>query len=102
MTDESFWEVGASGCRYSRAYVIETLLERYATPHSEAWSACDFHCAEIAPNNYLLTYTLIQDDLRVTRRATLWRKTLEGWKILYHQGTIVEKAQYRAGPTEPA
>jgi hypothetical protein len=23
-------------------------------------------------------------------RATLWRKTPAGWKILYHQGTMVE------------
>lgn len=47
-----------------------------------------FHCLEIAPDNYLLTYTLFQGE-RVTRRSTIWRRSTTGWKILYHQGTIV-------------
>jgi hypothetical protein len=38
---------------------------------------------------YLLTYTLIQDEKRRTRRATIWQRTAEGWKIVYHQGTII-------------
>jgi len=29
---------------------------------------------------------------RVTRRATLWRRSATGWKILYHQGTLVDPA----------
>ncbi len=41
-------------------------------------------------DNYLLTYTLTQEE-RITRRATLWRRTSNGWKILDHQGTIVEE-----------
>jgi hypothetical protein len=28
----------------------------------------------------------------VTRRATLWRRTTTGWKVLYHQGTVVDPA----------
>jgi hypothetical protein len=27
---------------------------------------------------------------RITRRATIWRRHVDGWKIVYHQGTIVE------------
>jgi hypothetical protein len=26
---------------------------------------------------------------RLSRRTTLWQMTGEGWRILYHQGTIV-------------
>jgi hypothetical protein len=47
-----------------------------------------FH--EIAPDKYPLTYALVQDATRVTRRATIWRRSSDGWKIVYHQGTIVE------------
>ena len=90
MTDPSFWEVGASGRRYSRQYVIDTLIERYSTPHEDVWETSEFNCAELAPDTYLLTYTLVQHRTRVTRRATIWRKASDGWKILYHQGTIVE------------
>jgi len=90
MTDPSFREVGASGRRYSRQYVIDTLVERSLTPYEDVWETSEFHCAELAPDTYLLTYTLVQHRTRVTRRATIWRKTSDGWKILYHQGTIVE------------
>jgi len=39
----------------------------------------------------LLTYTLAQ-GARITRRATIWRRCGSDWKIVYHQGTIVEDA----------
>lgn len=92
MTDASFWEVGASGQRYSRADVIDILVQRHATPRSEVWEAEGFHCTELAVDTYLLTYTLVQDRSRVTRRATIWRRAAEGWKILYHQGTPVHES----------
>ena len=89
MTIETFWEVGASGRRYSRKYVMDTLELRHSQPHEDIWETRDFHCLEIAPNNYLITYTLLQGD-RVTRRSTIWRRCDTDWKIVYHQGTIVE------------
>lgn len=89
MTDAEFWEVGASGRRYSRKYVLETLKNRPPNPDEASWVMRDFQCREIAADNYLITYTLFQGP-RVTRRSTLWRKTQAGWKILYHQGTMVE------------
>lgn len=88
MTEPDFWEVGASGRRYSREYVLDVLEERYRQPLEDDWEADDFHCREIAADNYLLTYTLKQGT-RITRRATLWRHTAQGWKIVYHQGTVV-------------
>ncbi|WP_133128623.1 AAA family ATPase [Legionella nagasakiensis] len=94
MTTTSFWEIGASGRRYSREDVIKTLLERYQQEpidewKTEQWGATDFCCQEIADHNYLLTYTLIQGT-RITRRSTIWRLENDSWKIAYHQGTVVE------------
>jgi|SRR5271165_7095662 len=91
MTDANFWEVGASGRRYSRQYVLDILATRVADPAEAVWITRDFHCLEVAAENYLITYTLLQGK-RVTRRATLWRRTKAGWKILYHQGTMVESS----------
>jgi len=88
MTEPDFWEVGASGQRYSREYVLDVLEERYRQPFEDNWETRDFHCLEIAADNYLLTYTLRQGQ-RTTRRATLWRHTAQGWKVVYHQGTVV-------------
>ena len=89
MTDAEFWEVGASGRRYSREFVLHTLQNRAPDPEESKWLTRDFQCREIAADNYLITYTLFQ-GARVTRRSTLWRRTAEGWKVLYHQGTIVQ------------
>jgi hypothetical protein len=97
MTDATFWEVGASGRRYSREYVLEEVVKRYENPQYRGmksppegtWETKDFHCLEIADDNYLLTYTLLQGE-RVTRRATIWRRSSLGWKIVYHQETVVE------------
>jgi hypothetical protein len=89
MTEADFWEVGASGRRYSREYVLNTLEERYKNPTEDVWETKDFCCREIAPDNYLLTYTLIQGE-RVTRRSTIWRHSNQDWKIVYHQGTNVQ------------
>lgn len=82
-----FWEVGASGNRYSREFVLAVLEERQAAPRNEAWQTQDFHITELGADHYLLTYTLVQPD-RLTRRATIWRRFENGWQVVYHQGTV--------------
>ena len=92
MMCSEFWEVGASGNAYTQEVIVEELLKRYKDPlYEDVWETKEFKCTKIAPNNYLLTYILIQNNTRVTRRATIWRNTSDGWKILYHQGTVVDK-----------
>jgi hypothetical protein len=91
MTDAAFWEVGASGRRYSRQFILDTLENRRPQLDEDTWETRGFHCLEITAGNYLVTYTLYQGP-RVTRRATLWRRTTTGWKVLYHQGTVVDPA----------
>ena len=92
MTVEDYWETGASGRRYSRKTVLDELKRRFSMPHDDVWEARDFWCRRLAEDTYLLTYTLLQDKRRLTRRATIWKRTAEGWKIVYHQGTIVQDA----------
>ncbi|HEY2346734.1 MAG TPA: DUF4440 domain-containing protein [Xanthomonadaceae bacterium] len=92
MMTNDFRETGASGQRYNREHVLDVLERRHAQPHDDVWETRDFHCMQLAPDVFLLTYTLLQDGLRLTRRATIWRRTRDGWKIAYHQGTIVQDA----------
>ncbi len=75
----------------SRETILETLDERVRRGETGIWETKDFHCQEIAAENYLVTYTLLQ-GARVSRRSTLWRRSTSGWKILYHQGTLVDPA----------
>jgi hypothetical protein len=92
MTTEDYWEVGASGRRYSRNFVLDELEKRFSAPQADVWETRDFQCRKLSEDTYLLTYTLLQDNQRLTRRSTIWRKTADGWKIVYHQGTIVQDA----------
>jgi hypothetical protein len=88
---DEFFEIGASGNIYTKEYVIETLLKRYNDPnYQDILQTSDFKLTKIVPDNYLLTYNLIQDNTRHTRRSTIWRKERGRWKILYHQGTLVQ------------
>ena len=91
---DDFWEVGASGNVYTKEQVLATFLLRYNDPgYQDIWETKDFELKEIAPDNYLLTYVLIQDKTRITRRSTIWRKIGDDFKILYHQGTIIQEQQ---------
>jgi hypothetical protein len=93
---EDYWEVGASGRRYSREFVWAVLENRYAGSaqdeyESGQWSIRDVLIREIAAGTYLLTYTLDQAG-RITRRLTVWQRRRDGrWCALFHQGTIVEQ-----------
>lgn len=90
MTVPDFWEIGASGRRYDRAFVLDELERRYADgAQADVWEVRDFAVTELASDAYLATYTLVQDRSRVTRRSTVWRFEGDGWKAVYHQGTLV-------------
>jgi hypothetical protein len=90
MTDAEFCEVGASGRRYGRDYVLDLLEKRFENPGEDVWEVSDFRCLALSRDTYLVTYTLLQQELRVTRRSSIWRRSGQVWKIVYHQGTVVE------------
>ncbi len=92
MTVDDFWEIGASGQRYSREFVLDVLEARLSNPVNESdWESRDFHVRELASDVYLLTYTLRQGE-RLTQRSTIWRRAGGDWKIVFHQGTVVVPA----------
>ena len=92
MTAPDYWEVGASGSRYTRTFILDYLEAHPPVDAAAAgWQLFDHQCRRLGLENsdtYLFTYTLHQGD-RHTRRATIWQLTQNGWQILYHQGTII-------------
>jgi len=97
-TAPDFWEVGASGRRYSREFILG-MRSREALVDADAagWKASGFGLRRLGPDCFLLTYTLDQQG-RITRRSTVWQRTGEGWRILYHQGTIVTTSEDDTAP----
>lgn len=46
-----------------------------------------FRCEQLAPDTFLLTYTLVRPRGR-SRRMTIWQRAADGrWRARYHQGT---------------
>jgi hypothetical protein len=86
--NEDYWQVGASGQVYERDAVLRTVTERGRVPGDEHWVISDPSCRALGEDTYLLTYQLDQDG-RLTRRMTVWRRARERWQILYHQGTVI-------------
>ena len=62
--------------------------------------ASGFACRRLGETCWLLTYALLQDGVRRTRRSTIWERvagsdgngTADGvWRIVFHQGTVVSE-----------
>ncbi|MBQ4535911.1 MAG: DUF4440 domain-containing protein [Clostridia bacterium] len=91
---EDYFEISASGCDYSREFVLDYLEKRYAEEEEDDftkdnWRIEDFALKQLAPSLYLVNYTLYGQG-RVTKRGEIWKGDLEkGLKIMYHQGTVV-------------
>ena len=93
-----YWEVGASGRRYTREFILSHLHQNPpADATSAGWESYDHGLRRLGPDTYLLTYTLRQAQ-RLTRRSTIWQCTPDGWRILYHQGTIVSADEDDVAP----
>ena len=88
MTARDFWEVGASGRRYSRDYVLDTVAQRYTIEHEDPWEINEFQVRHLAGEVFLVTYLLVQRD-RLSRRSTIWAQHDGRWRASYHQGTLV-------------
>jgi len=97
-TAPEYWETSASGRRYSREFILRTLEQHPPVDAVAAgWRCYDHAVRRLGPETYLLTYTLRQVE-RLTRRMTIWQSTSTGWRILYHQGTIVSAEEDDAFP----
>lgn len=84
-----YWEIGASGRRYDRSFILATLTANPPVDANAAgWEVSGFACRSVGDDTYLLTYTLDQNG-RTTRRSTIWRRNGAEWQILFHQGTVV-------------
>jgi hypothetical protein len=85
MVAEEFWEIGASGKRYTKEFVLQTLASR--AHEKEDLPTSDFRCQQLSADTFLVNYRL-QQGRRITQRSTIWRLEASGWKIVFHQGTL--------------
>ena len=95
-----YWEVGASGRRYSRDFILRNFQQTLPVDaHAAGWQASGHALRRLGPDTYLLTYNL-QQGPRFTRRTTIWQHSPEGWLVVYHQGTIVSANEDDVAPPQ--
>ena len=78
MTVEDFWEIGASGSIYERAFVLDELEKRRSTPQNETWKPQRSAFEKSRPIPICCITTCCKASGR--RRTTVWKCTEDGWK----------------------
>ena len=80
-----FHEVGASGRTWDRASIMAMLDE--TDPDGPPIIASRMKGVRLAPDLVHLTFDTDADGRRA-HRSSLWRRTEQGWRIWFHQGTL--------------
>ena len=92
LLHDSFLEFGRSGTTYDRATILDLLASKEAGGRIVSR---DFAVISLDADAALLTYkSAIMDSAgkasRHALRASIWKKTPGGWKLLFHRGTPTE------------
>ncbi|WP_320783673.1 nuclear transport factor 2 family protein [Streptomyces sp. CRN 30] len=85
-----FTEFGVSGRRWDRASIVAALTDP-AGPMARPATA-RMHGVRVAPDVVHLTYDS-ESDGRWAHRSSLWRRTGDGWRLYFHQGTPFDPAR---------
>jgi hypothetical protein len=88
-----FCEFGASGRRWAQADMITSLAAEQPggeepggeEPHI---TATEITAARLADDVIHLTY-VSQLGERRARRSSIWLRTQDGWRVYFHQGTLI-------------
>ena len=87
VIDDCFREFGALGKVYTKKDLLETLpLESGETL---PFLLQDFQIILLSREVRLITYQLIQQGI-LSLRSSIWRRSQDQWRMLFHQGTSVK------------
>lgn len=92
LLDDSFLEIGSSGSIYTKKDELNALpIEE----KSIVWHLSDFQIKQIADDIVLALYKAHKRDHRTRKinysmRSSLWKKTDNQWKVVFHQGTNIK------------
>ncbi|MDE2836715.1 MAG: DUF4440 domain-containing protein [Chloroflexota bacterium] len=83
-----FFEFGRSGRAYSR----EETLAIPARPIDARFPLTNFDTRLLGPDVVQATYTSIETydgEEQVANRSSIWLRTGDGWRLLFHQATPI-------------
>ncbi len=86
---EDFIEFGASGRRYERAEILQPASGSLDVVLPLPEYAVRFLGDDVALATYVSVQVLPEGGRRVARRSSVWRREPDGWKLAFHQGTLL-------------
>jgi hypothetical protein len=85
---EDFLEIGSSGVAYDR----ESIVSMHVLKPPAGWSIVDFKAKPLADGVALVTYVATKSGGGGTSfRCSIWRRDAGRWRMVFHQGTRVER-----------
>ncbi|OKJ37175.1 MULTISPECIES: nuclear transport factor 2 family protein [unclassified Streptomyces] len=88
LLDPEFTEFGASGRRWDIESILAVTSGDTVSPESPV-EVSEMSGVVLAPGIVHLTYFADAQGRRA-RRSSLWRLTETGWRMYFHQGTLVD------------
>jgi len=80
---DDFFEFGRSGVRWDKAGIL--AMQRTTGTHAEA---SGFALTRLGADHALLTYvSTLPGGGNRTLRSSIWRRSVQGWQMVFHQGT---------------
>ena len=90
LLHDNFEEIGSSGKIYNKDQIIEELFNE--TPFTI--NASDFELRmfseDIAQLKYKIKNTASNTLTRTSLRSSIWKNEGSKWKMVFHQGTVVQ------------
>ncbi|GAA1367817.1 nuclear transport factor 2 family protein [Streptomyces beijiangensis] len=87
LLDPEFTEIGASGRRWDATSILTVTSAGSVDPEFPV-QVSELSGVVLAPGIVHLTY-FADDGGRRAWRSSLWRLTAAGWRMYFHQGTLV-------------
>lgn len=87
LLSDDFIEIGASGRMFDKADIICALASE--AKHTEKLTISEFQLRSLSLSLAQTLYRIAQTN---TRRASIWRRTESGWRMVFHQGTRMSPA----------
>jgi hypothetical protein len=79
-----FREIGASGRLWDRESMVAALAEDPGT----GATASEMEARVVGEGVVLVTY-VAESAARRSRRSSVWVRGADGWRVLFHQGTVL-------------
>ncbi len=90
LLHDDFEEVGASGRAYNKDQIIEELLNEMPFTINASDFELRMFSEDIAQLKYKTKNTARNNLMRTTLRSSIWKNEGSRWKMVFHQGTVVQ------------